>query len=199
MSKAGFAMLFLGMLCCCALIASFIRANVGGKWPLPPPLGEQLPTVAIGGVANVFLLIGVTCAVHWPVKFYDWAGSLVSLDIGWGAVMLILGFISIIAATVMAYVGIDADGPAVTAAAPDAPIGAISYADAPSADAEASVDLEAPAAEPPVDVEAEPTAVVAEPDTDAQPEGAVYQKNGIPTCLPTVLRCIVVSLELDLT
>lgn len=114
LSKAAFAMLFLGLLCSCVLLASFITAS--GYATFPSPLSKQMPTVAIGGMSIVFLLPGVICAAEYPDKFFDWwltlaAVGLASYDkkMEWAMIMLILALISVFAATVMAYVGIDAD------------------------------------------------------------------------------------------
>ena len=129
MSKAGFAMLFLGLLCSCVLLASFTTAT--GYATFPSPLGKQMPSVAIGVMSIVFLLPGVICAAEYPDKFMDWFFTLMDIaaaavnnpidreKIEWAMIMLILAPISVFVATVMAYVGIDAndDGDTTTAAA----------------------------------------------------------------------------------
>jgi len=151
MSKAGFSMLLIGILVCCVLLASFVAAGgyVAEYVALPSPLGEQVPTTGIGAVAVFFLLVGVICGVHYPVKTFEDARSPPDLSVAWGGFMLIIGFISITVAAAMAYVGID-----------------------PEASVEASSTAEAPAGIVAVDVEAG-----AQPAQQQIPEGH-YEKNG---------------------
>lgn len=151
MLKAGFTFCFFGILANLVFIASLVKAN-GFADAIPAPLGEQMPTAGLGGACVLLYLIGWACAISGYPKMYD-SYSTVDVSVGAGGALLIIAWLLTIAATGLAFAGIDGDG-----AATSAPGAA---AAAPAADKPADVEApaaEAPAAEAPAAPAEEPAA-----------------------------------------
>ena len=151
MLKAGFTFCFFGILANLVFIASLVKAN-GFADAIPAPLGEQMPTAGLGGACVLLYLIGWACAIAAYPKRMDRFNSDVS--VGAGGALLIVAWLLTIAATGLAFAGIDGDGAAASTAAPGAAAPAVE---------DKPVDVEAPAAEDPAAPTAEePPAAPAE-------------------------------------
>jgi len=151
MLKAGFTFCFFGILANLVFIASLVKAN-GFADAIPAPLGEQMPTAGLGGACVLLYLIGWACAISgYPKAYGDLTGYDVS--VGAGGALLIIAWLLTIAATGLAFAGIDGDG--ADTSAPGAPAAAAA-ANKP-ADVEAPA-TEAPAAEAPAAPAEEPAA-----------------------------------------
>ena len=100
--KAGFAMLFIGMLANLACLVSLAAANDFVK--LPAPMGQKQPTVRLAVVSAIFYFIGTVVAVNAAPK--NAKGELKdNLAIGIGSILIIIGLVSAVATAALSFMG----------------------------------------------------------------------------------------------
>lgn len=148
MLKAGFSFCLFGMLANLVFIASLSKAN-GFSPAIQAPLGEQMPTAGLGGACILLYLIGWACAIAAYPKVAEDVPN-VDVSVGVGGALLIIAWLLTIAATGLAFAGIDGDGAAASTSAPGAA--------APAVVENKLADMEAPAAEAPAAPAEEPAA-----------------------------------------
>jgi len=111
--KAGFAMLFIGMVANVACLISLVSANNFAT--IPAPMGQKMPTVGLASVSAFFYFLGTVIAVHAAPQHDKIDSRKDAHVIGIGSILIIIGLVSAVAAVGLSFMGIDdVDAPAVS-------------------------------------------------------------------------------------
>lgn len=113
--KAGFAMLFIGMVANVACLISLVSANNFAT--IPAPMGQKMPTVGLASVSTFFYFLGTVIAVPAAPQHDKIDARKDAHVIGIGSILIIIGLVSAVAAVGLSFMGIDdVDAPAVSIA-----------------------------------------------------------------------------------